>query len=393
MVRQPWVRGLALAEVMRAGMGSVSSMELIDAWHAASATLLPLGTEVWDSHTHAGSNDPDRVVGTVPRLIEKLDAAGHTGAVLITSQEPTGYPAANDRILRSCAESGGRLIPYLRVDPNLGAEAVAEAERCIKLGAKGIKMHPRAEAFSVSNPTVAEVGRVAAAHGVPMMFHAGRGIPALGDDVLRLVDTIDGLNVILGHAGISDLSWIGPEAGNHAGLFFDTAWWSMPSILMLFATVAPRQIVYASDTPYGAPKTISTVAMRAAAAASCSDDAFRAVFGGNILSLVSGVRPTVVGEPAGSAVIPQDPVVYTVYASFHAALTQMINGGDPDEAVSLAKLAVRVPDDHPHSAMFAAVSATMERIDFSSGRRSEVVRPMLVAAAAVLTPNQPLPAL
>lgn len=205
-------------------------------------------------------NYPDGVVGTVPRLIQKLDEAGHAGAVLITSQEPDGYPPANDRILKSAADARGRLIPYLRVDPNSGAEAVREAERCIDLGAKGIKMHPRGESFSVADPTVADVARVAAANGVPIMFHAGRGIPALGDST-------DGLNVILGQAGISDLSWIGPEAANHPGLFFDTAWWSMPSILMLFATVAPRQIVYASDTPYGSPKTISTVAMRAASAA------------------------------------------------------------------------------------------------------------------------------
>jgi len=362
-------------------------------WHDASARVLPADTAVWDSHTHAGSNDPDGVVGTVPRLIEKLDDAGHSGAVLITSQEPTGYPPANDRILKEAASANGRLIPYLRVDPRLGTEAVAEAERALALGAKGIKMHPRGEAFSISDPTVHEVGRIAATHGVPIMFHAGRGIPALGEDTLKLIDSIDGLNVILGHAGISDLSWIGPEAANHPGLFFDTAWWSMPSILMLFASVAPDRILYASDTPYGTPKTISTVAMRAAAAAGHSDDAMRAIFGGNLLSLVSGVRPDAVGGPAGPSITPQDPVISTVYSSFHAALTQMLRGGDPDEAVSLAKLAVRVPDDHPHAEMFSAVAATMAHIDFESTRRSEIVRPMLVAGSAVLTPHQPLPSI
>ena len=89
--------------------------------------------------------------------------------------------------------------------------------------------------------------------------------------------------------------------------------------------------------------------------------------------------------------MPQDPVAYTVYASFHAAITQMLRGGDPDEAVSLAKLAVRVPDDHPYAEMFAAVSATMERIDFTANRRSHFVRPLLAVSSAVLTPNQPLP--
>jgi len=181
--------------------------------------------------------------------------------------------------------------------------------------------------------------------------------------------------------------------GSQPGLFFDTAWWSMPSILMLFATVAPRQIIYASDTPYGEPKMISTVAMRAASAAGCSDDALRPVFGGNILSLVSGVRPTVEGGPAGNSLIRQDAAVQEAYSSFHAAITQMLTSGDSEEPVSLAKLAVRVPDDHPHVAMFATVAATMDRIDFSSDRMSQVARPMVVAAAAVLTPNQPLPVL
>jgi predicted TIM-barrel fold metal-dependent hydrolase len=366
-------------------------MDLVSLWHAASAQVLPSDTEIWDSHTHVGENDPDGVVGTVPRLMEKLDEAGHAGAILITSREPGGYPPANDRILKEAANSNGRLIPYLRVDPRLGSEAVAEAERALSLGARGIKMHPRGESFALSDPTVYEVGRVAAAHGVPIMFHAGRGIPALGADALRLIDTVDDLNIILGHAGISDLSWIGVEAKNHPGLFFDTAWWSTPSILMLFATVGADRIVYASDTPYGSPKSISTIAMRAAAVAGHSDDAMRAIFGGNILSLVSGERPSVVGEPAGPTIMPQDPVVSTVYSSFHAALTQMLRGGDPDEAVSLAKLAVRVPDDHPYAEMFGAVASTMEHIDFDADRRSGIVRPMLVAASAVLTPTAPLP--
>jgi predicted TIM-barrel fold metal-dependent hydrolase len=366
-------------------------MDLVTAWHRASSTVLPPGTQVWDAHTHEGQNDPDGVVGTAPRLLEKLDAAGHRGAVLISSMEPTGYREPNDRILSIAAQSDGQLIPYLRVDPRQGPASVAEAERSLANGARGIKMHPRGEAFSVSDPTVTDLGRVAAAHGVPILFHAGRGIPALGEDVLRLLEQVDDLNVILGHAGISDLSWIGPEAADNPGLFFDTAWWSMPSILMLFATVAPRQIVYASDTPYGSPEMISTIAMRGAAAAGYSDEAMRAVFGQNILSLVKGERPVVAGSPAGSGIMPQDPVVYTVYSSFHAAVTQLLRGGDPAEAVSLAKLAVRVPADHPYAEMFAAVSATMERIDFTDDRRSNTVRPLLMASSAVLTPRQPLP--
>ncbi|MEZ5174885.1 MAG: amidohydrolase family protein [Acidimicrobiia bacterium] len=366
-------------------------MDLVSLWHDASAPTLPRGIEIWDAHTHTGANDPDGVVGTASRLLDKLADAGHAGAVVMSSMEPLGYPQANDRILKEAGISNGRLIPFLRVDPRLGSVAIKEAERCLALGARGIKMHPRGEHFALSHPSVADIGRVAAAHGVPILFHAGRGIPTLGDDALNLIDSVDGLNIILGHAGVSDLSWIGREAASHPGLFFDTAWWSTPSLLMLFATVAPDRILYASDTPYGSPKMISTVVMRVAAAAGYQPDAYHAVFGRNLLDLVEGRRPDKVGEPVGSGIMPVDPVGYTVYASFHAAITQILRGGDPGEAISLGKLAVRVPDDHPHAAMFAAVSATMEHIDFTSPRRSDIIRPLIVAAAAVLTPEQPLP--
>ena len=157
-------------------------VDLLTAWHEASTSGLG-SVDVWDAHTHTGVNDPDGVVGTAQRLLRQLDGAGHRGAVVMTNREPAGYPVANDRILAEAMASDGRLIPFCRVDPRVGGAAVAELRRCIDVGFAGCKFHPRGENFSLALPVVDELVGIAAEVGMPILVHAGRGIPRLGDDV------------------------------------------------------------------------------------------------------------------------------------------------------------------------------------------------------------------
>ena len=54
---------------------------------------------------------------------------------------------------------------------------------------------------------------VALAHEAraPVLFHAGRGIPHLGEAVVDLARSYPGARLILAHAGISDLGWIADD--------------------------------------------------------------------------------------------------------------------------------------------------------------------------------------
>ena len=98
--------------------------------------------------------------------------------------EPDGYRAANDFVLAAAAESDGVLTPFCRVNPHDGA--VAEATRALDAGARGIKLHPRAEGFTLAEPAVAELFALANERRLPILIHAGRGIPALGRDSVEL---------------------------------------------------------------------------------------------------------------------------------------------------------------------------------------------------------------
>ncbi|TMM11234.1 MAG: hypothetical protein E6G00_05440, partial [Actinobacteria bacterium] len=112
-------------------------------WHEAVMEQLP-GIELFDAHTHTGFNDPDGFSCSAEQLVEGLELA-HARAVIFTMQEPDGYPPANDRVIDEAAASDGRLVAFCRLDP--ADDPLAEAERALARGARGIKLHPRAEQF------------------------------------------------------------------------------------------------------------------------------------------------------------------------------------------------------------------------------------------------------
>ena len=348
---------------------------------------------VWDSHTHTGHSDPDGVVGTPDRLLQKLAVARQAGAVLMSNQDPNGYPAANDRILREAAASNGRLVPFLRVDPQTGSAAVAETQRSLAAGHRGIKLHPRAESFRLGDPTVRRVMEMAAERGVPVVSHAGRGIPSLGADAVKLCDEIDGLTLILAHAAISDLSWLGPVAADHPGLYFDAAWWDISDLIALFAWVPPGRILYASDTPYGHPSLSFVLTMRVAAAAGYDSDQLNHLFGDTLWRLLESRGEAELGPAAGNGFLTRDPGLLRVYASLHGAIVRAFSKGETAEPVALARLACDVGPGAAHEEVFRAIAATIDLIDLTTDRRSQVVRPLLMAASAALTPNVAVPAI
>ena len=108
---------------------------------------------MFDAHTHLGQNDPDGMKQTPDELLDVLQRRRARGAFVFPMHEPDGYPPANDLVHRGGAQSDGLLVPFCRVNPHNG-DARAEAERALDAGAKGIKLHPRAEQFTLDHPAV-----------------------------------------------------------------------------------------------------------------------------------------------------------------------------------------------------------------------------------------------
>jgi predicted TIM-barrel fold metal-dependent hydrolase len=307
----------------------------------------------FDAHTHIGRNDPDGFKQEPAELLATIERAG-ARAVCFPMHEPDGYGAANDEAIAAAAASGGRLVAFCRVNPHDGA--LAEARRCLAAGARGIKLHPRAEAFAMDHPAVEQLVALAGRHHVPVLIHAGRGIPALGHDALALATAHPDAHLILAHAAVSDLAWLWHVLPEHPNVLIDTSWWNPADLNALFCLVAPGQIVWASDSPYGHPVSSAAIQMRCALAAGLERDALVSIAGGQIERVLAGEAAADVGPPPGPQTLPLDPSLERVSSHLLTAIGFARAGGDPSEQLALAALACDQDGAHP------AVAAELVRL-------------------------------
>ena len=331
--------------------------DLLRPWLEPLLDELPDLTLV-DVHTHLGSNDPDGFRSCPEELLAALERVNARG-VVFPMHEPDGYPPANDRVLAAAQSSEGRLVPLCRVDP--AQDAVGEAERCLDAGARGVKLHPRAEGFALSDPAVAAVVAMTAERQVPVLVHAGRGIPALGRDALALCERFPHAPLILAHAAISDLSWIWRRAPEHPSLFFDTTWWNPVDLLALLALVPPGQVLYGSDAPYGTPLQAAILTLRCALQAGLSPVQLRSVMGGQIVRLVDGEKPLHAGPAVGTERLSSDILLDRVYAFLSMATGRLLHGEDAEQELSLARLACEVGEDAPQAPVCRSILALLDR--------------------------------
>ncbi|HEY3021632.1 MAG TPA: hypothetical protein VGJ32_15650 [Solirubrobacteraceae bacterium] len=309
----------------------------------SARSVLPPGTRWTDAHTHTGSSDPDGVTASAQELLAGLDRAGTERAVVFTTAEPGGYPPANDRVLAEAAASGGRLVPFCRVDPN-GPDPVGEARRCFAAGARGIKLHPRSDAFALPHPQVEALVAFAAEHRAPVLFHAGRGIPALGETITRLAAADPSARLILAHAGISDLGLLSHVIAQAPNIYFDTSWWQVSDVLALMAVVPPGQILYSSDMPYGSGRFAALNLLRCAREVGHGPEALQAMTGAQAERLLAWHEPIDAGpapgvRAAGHRWLAGERIVAYTSAAVQSAFRRF----DPTEALALARLACQVP--------------------------------------------------
>lgn len=367
--------------------------ELLPWWRPIAALLAADGRPlIFDAHTHIGANDPDRQHQTAAELLAGLEPLGARAAVF-PMQEPGGYPPANDELVAIAAADRGRLVAYCRVDPH--RDAVAEARRCLDAGARGIKLHPRAEHFGLDEPAVEGLAALADERRVPILIHAGRGIPALGRDALRLAADHPGAYLILAHAAVSDLAWLWRELPAHPNLLIDTAWWSPGDLIELFTLVPAGQIVWASDSPYGRPLTSAVMHLRYALQAGVGIEALRSIAGGQMERLLAGEELLHFDRAPGEA-DRLHPHLERIVSHLTAAIGAGLYDGDHLELVSLALLACEVDPDDEHAELIGAVATLLRRAGELAATDADVRFPrslrLLVATLAIArTPAAPLP--
>jgi predicted TIM-barrel fold metal-dependent hydrolase len=352
---------------------------------------------LYDAHTHIGRHDPDGFRQTPEALVEGLEAADARG-VVFPMHEPLGYAVANDAVLAAAAEYPDRLVPFCRLDPNDG-DALREARRCLGAGARGIKLHPRAERFGMDSPAVRDIVALADERRLPILIHAGRGIPALGRLTVELAAAHPRATLILAHAAVSDLAWLWRMLPDHPNVLIDTAWWHPSDLVTLFALAPPASIVWASDSPYGRPVLSAAMSLRCALQAGLGPAQLRGIAGETLGRVLAGEAPRDLGPPPGPPAEPLDLLLERVVAHLGGAFNRMVGGGDPVEPLGLARLACAVGTDGPRADLFAAILELLDRYEAGAAERiptspfPPAMRFLVAAITVARTPDVPWPEL
>ncbi len=331
-------------------------------WDEELRRELPQGAEIFDAHTHLGT-DIDGMVGVYEDLERGMEKYGISRCFMFCLDEPDRHPgfrAGNDRTLAFAKRSEGKMIPFVRLD--LAEDPIGEARRVLDLGARGIKLHPRAQKFLLNDDRLSPIFALAAERKVPILIHGGRGLPPIADDLARMADRYPDAQLIVAHAGIADLAALADRLGGKAGVFFDTSVWSPLDLLGLYRLVGPEQVVYASDYPYGQQPASLFIALRTARLAQLDDQQVRGVLAGNANRIANGEPPLTPSAPKGIDTF-QQPMSLARIHQYLSMATPLLWTRQPDRIGVLG----------------LALNATHDR---TNGHREELdqIRELLTAA-------------
>ena len=234
--------------------------------------------ELWDAHAHLG-RDADGHALTPEGLLADLDRWGFAGAVCFPANEPGQdgqFAGANRRVAEAAARSGGRLVPFCRLDPGLPwPEPLAAAAGA---GARGLKLHPIAQRFRPESPGCVALVREVTELGWPVLIHAGYGARPLAGPIEDLLASAPGARLILAHGARGDARAVVERLGDRDDVMFDTSLAALPDLV----GIRPERLCLGADRPYGEHATALQLVALAARAAGWDEGQVRGVLGVNV---------------------------------------------------------------------------------------------------------------
>jgi len=305
------------------------AQRLFESYNDELRRELPADADIFDAHVHLG-HDIDGMVGTYDDLTSIGDRYSISRFFMFCMDEPDRHPAfraPNNRSLEFAKQSQGRFIPFVRLD--LSEDPVGEAIRCLDLGARGIKLHPRAQRFLLNDQRLAPIFELAAERRVPILIHGGRGLPPIADHLARLVEAYPEAQLIIAHGGIADLAALAERFAGKAGVFFDTSVWSPVDLLDMYRHISAEQVLFASDYPYGQEPASLLIALRTARASGLDEEDVRNMLGRSAARIADGEPPLEPTAPRGGDVFTQ-PMIFARIHQYLSMATPLLWTRQPD---------------------------------------------------------------
>jgi len=218
---------------------------------------------VIDGHTHFAGPGKGLHPTSVEELVSVMDGNGIDAVVTCAPyssiSEDFTYDEANEFIAQSMKAAPGRIIGFIRVNPHLQQNALKSIrEGVTKQGFRGVKYHPRNEAFPINSEEISyPLAEQAARLGVPILIHTGEpdtygfAQPTLVGD---LADAFPDLTLIIGHMGkrlYEDAILVAKWFEN---IILETSFRDPRDIARAVRKVGADRVIYGSDMPFGIPE-------------------------------------------------------------------------------------------------------------------------------------------
>ena len=218
---------------------------------------------VIDGHTHFAGPEKGLPPCSVEELLSVMDANGVDAVVTTPPYSSIGpdrtYEEANAFIADAMEKEPKRIIGFVRVNPHLLEHALESIEAGVKhKGFRGVKLHPRNEAFAInSEELVFPIANLAAELKIPLLFHTGDpdtygfAQPTLVGD---LANAFPDVTMIVGHMGKRLYEDAIVMARCFDNIVLETSFHSPREITRAVDRVDADRVVYGSDMPFGIPE-------------------------------------------------------------------------------------------------------------------------------------------
>jgi uncharacterized protein len=250
------------------------------------------GYKIIDGHVHTfSSNEVSRKIresfnkiytiefenpgtGTIHDVLANMERSGvdHT---IMANFAPPGIIHENNLWTIQASGHDKRLIPLVSFHPSMGGDIHSLFEQYIRLGAKGIKLHPMAQGFSPLDGKLAELYKSCNEAAFPVVFHCGRvanmRLNEYSDfDMIKpLIEKYPAIPFVLTHMADGNVNDVVNTARNHGNVSFDTSivitgyppimetndasWLDDDEVSGIIDSIGAEKVIFGSDYPWGSP--------------------------------------------------------------------------------------------------------------------------------------------
>jgi predicted TIM-barrel fold metal-dependent hydrolase len=212
--------------------------------------------------------------GTIGDVLANMERIG-VDRTIMANFAPPRIIHDNNLWTIEAACSDSRLIPLVSFHPDMEGDMSGLFGQYVRLGAKGVKLHPMAQGFSPLDKRLERMYGCCNEASLPVVFHCGRVANARLNEysdlemILPLVEKYPAIPFVLTHMADGNARDVVETAKSFGNVSFDTSivitgyppimetndasWLDDEEVAGVINTIGAERVIFGSDYPWGSP--------------------------------------------------------------------------------------------------------------------------------------------